>query len=249
MTWLHIEPQFEPAFSALGLRSCEDIVQHFTRSAELRGDVFVTPAKLGESVDVFFKLYRARPSWRFIGRNSKARCEYENYAHLRFFGVPVAQRIAAGEQRDAFGRVKLALIITQAAAGARTLVDFVRERPRRAERQRLLRDLAHSTRAMHRAGFFHHDLVWRNLLVSGSGELIFIDCPRGAFARVGKARKQLRDLASLDKSAWQFCRRAERLRFLLSYLQKPRADDEVRSLVRSCLDYRRTRWPEDWQGK
>ena len=115
----------------------------------------------------------------------------------------------------------------------------------------LARQLAEILQRLHGANFFYYDLVWRNILVSrdkeGRARLFLIDCPRGGTTRFGRARKRLRDLASLDKSAVQFCSRSERLRFLLDYLGKSRSDDETRSLIRDCIEYRRLRWPEDWQ--
>jgi hypothetical protein len=71
-----------------------------------------------------------------------------------------------------------------------------------------------------------------------------IDCPSGGFVKIGRSRQRVRDLASLDKSAVQFCRRSERLRFFLSYLSKARLDDESRALLRHVVAYRRKQWPE-----
>lgn len=253
MNWLQMESKFSAFFSALKLDSLGAIVKHFTRDAALNDEVFIKRASLptaGGALEVFFKQYRYDPpSWRFWKRASKARREFQNYHVLESLGVPVAQRVAAGEERDAIGRLQSAFIITVAVPGARTLIEFAQERPPRVDRLRLLADVARATRAMHCAKFFHHDLVWRNLLVNQDNELVLIDCPRGGIARFGRARQRLRDLASLDKSAWRFCRRTERLRFVLTYLDKQRMDDEARALIRACLDYRRTRWPDDWGGK
>ncbi|HMJ91343.1 MAG TPA: lipopolysaccharide kinase InaA family protein [Candidatus Acidoferrum sp.] len=253
MAWLQIESQFEPMLRALGLSSFETITKHFTHGSMTRGEVFVTPARLNAnatSMDVFFKLYRhERPSWRFWKRDSKARREFQNYRQLETLGVPVAQRVAVGEQRDVIGRLKSAFIITVAVPGARTLIEFAQDQPMRAGRLRIYAELSRAVRVMHEANFFHHDLVWRNVLVNERGEIVLIDCPRGGVSHFGKERRRLRDLASLDKSAWKFCRRTERLRFLLAYLGKTRVDDEARTLIHTCLSYRRTRWPEDWSGK
>ena len=57
-----------------------------------------------------------------------------------------------------------------------------------------------------------------------------------------------RDLASLDKTASQLCSRTERLRFFLHYLGKKKLTEKTRRMARDCLEYRRTRWPEDWRG-
>ncbi len=256
MFLIRIEPQFEPLLRALGLSAFVAVATRFTRDATLRGEVFVTRAALpvgAGTLDVFFKQYRyERPAWRFWLRASKARREFENYGVLAALGVPVAQRAAVGEERDALGRLKRAWLITVAVPESETLVEFAQREPGSPHRRALALELARIARTIHAARFQYHDLVWRNILVSRTGaapRLVLIDCPRGGVKRSGWRRHQLRDLASLDKSAVKYCRRTERLRFLLAYLGKERVDDEARALAHACVDYRRTRWPEDWAGK
>lgn len=249
MSWVQIDPRYESELHAIGLSSFDAIVDHFTSGMALDEGVFVTAAHLGDHTNVFFKLYSYdRPTARFWKRASKARREFENYERLRKLGVSVAQRVAVGEERDRLGRLKRAFVITAAVPGARTLIDFVREQPSRDIRRDLCRRLAQATRAMHDANFFYYDLVWRNVLVNGSGELVFIDCPRGGASRFGRERCKLRDLASLDKLASKHCRRTERLGFVLEYLGKKRIDAEARALIYLSRDYRRKRWPDDWTG-
>jgi len=118
--------------------------------------------------------------------------------------------------------------------------------PSRARRHRaiLLKDLASMTRAVHGAGFFHHDLVWRNILVSttpeGEPQLNWIDCPRGAYDSWSplRYRKRLRDLAGLDKSAVRWCSAKERVRFLHLYLGKAKLGEADKRLARAVVKYR-----------
>ncbi len=213
----------------------------------------------GTALPVFFKQYEyTPPAWVFLGRRSKARCEFENYAALQRLGLPVAARVACGEERDALGRLRRAFIITRAVPSAQTLLEFVREHcPDRATagaaalRDQLWQQLAAAARTMHAGDFFHHDFVWRNLLVNrapdGTPQLWLIDCPRGGVRPWGRQRHRWKDLASLDKSAAQFCTRAERLNFLQLYLGESRVDGAVKKLAREVLEYRRHRWPEDWK--
>ena len=122
----------------------------------------------------------------------------------------------------------------------------------KALRQSLLHQLAGMTRRAHDAGFFHQDLKWRNLLVTHTPrmepQLWWIDCPRGRFDRWSpwRARRGLKDLASLDKVAARVCTRSERAAFARDYLGRTSLDAEVRNLIRATLEDRRTRWPEDW---
>jgi tRNA A-37 threonylcarbamoyl transferase component Bud32 len=104
------------------------------------------------------------------------------------------------------------------------------------------------TRRLHDGGFFHNDLYWRNILVTGDStgnpQLFWIDCPRGRYARFRRAQKRLKDLACLDRAASLFCTRAERLDFVREYLGKAALDDETRELAAAADLYRRRRWQD-----
>jgi tRNA A-37 threonylcarbamoyl transferase component Bud32 len=257
MQRLFVNPKYERVFGAQGWSSFSRVFEHFLPNYSRRKKVTVEGVSIPDGqghIDAFFKLYHLRASkWSFWLRATKARCEFENYATFERLGVPAADRIAWGEERNLLGCPERAFIITRAVPDACELDGFFRDGRPHGERLQVLRELAEIVRRLHEAHFYHYDLVWRNILVSRNSRdgprLFLIDCPRGGFAQFGRARKRLRDLASLDKSAAQFCSRAERLRFLLLYAGKRRVDDDFRSLIRACLEYRRTRWPEDWRGK
>ena len=257
MTQLFVNPKFERVFAVLGWNSFERVFTHFLPGYERLNKMTVTRAQLpapGGAIDVFFKVYHhQRSGWAFWFRPSKARCEFENYAVFERLGIPSAERIAWGEERSFLGLLRRAFILTREVPQAMELDKFSKTNPPRAQRRRLIRELADLARRLHEAGFYHSDFVWRNVLVSleqpDRPRLFLIDCPRGFFARTGRERQRLRDLASLDKAAVKLSSRPERLRFLLAYLGKSKLDDEARALARACLDYRRERWPEDWRGK
>ena len=252
-------------FAALGLNSFDSIVARFgDGESPSRTGVIVRPEVLrdasGMNVPVFFKQYiHHPPSLAFLGRASKARCEFDNYAVFTKLGLRCAERMACGEQRDGFGRLRSAFIITRAIPDAMGLIEFMTKRcPRcsgpavHALRRSVLAQLAAMTRRIHAAGFYHHDLVWRNILVTLSVPdqplVWWIDCPRGQFDTWSpwRRRRLLKDLASLDKSASKFCSRTERLAFVQSYLGRQSIGAEVRKLARDAIEFRRRRWPEDW---
>jgi hypothetical protein len=262
---LRVRNEFRQAFQRLGLTSCESVIHHFAGKESPSEEVTVRAGGLaqsdGSSLAVFYKQYNYTPAaWKFLGRPSKARCEFQNYEVFAQFSVPSAEPIACGEQRDGLGRLRHAFILTRAIQKAVPLPDFFAQRcVNRAEavsshlRETLLRQLAALTRRIHDAGFFHHDLVWRNILVTwpspAEAKLWWIDCPRGGFDHWSplRRRRRLKDLASLDKVASQLCTRSERLRFVKLYLGKARLDAEAKKLIRDTLDYRKTRWPDDWK--
>ncbi len=260
---LLVRPEFQPAFQRLGLKSCDAVVRHFAGdpAAAAQRTVHATTLAMpdGSCVAVFFKQYVYAPSaWKFIGRASKARCEFRNYEVFARLGIPAATPVACGEERDGLGRLRRAFIVTRAIPQAMTLVEFFQQRcasrgeqAGRCTREHFLRQLADMTRRIHQADFFHHDLVWRNILVTGSppGEpkLWWIDCPRGRFDRWSPWRRwsRLRDLTSLDKLGSQLCTRGERLKFVKLYLGKKRLDSEARQLIRVALEYGKKRRPDE----
>jgi hypothetical protein len=263
MDRLVVASKWKPAFDELGLSSCGAVLRHFPNPQTattvcVEHKLFAVPGR--STVPVFYKLYNYRtPSWKFVGRKSKARCEYENYAALHNLGIATAEALAWGERRDWLGRLRAAFIITQEIPRAWTLPQFVAEHcPGRtgaadkALRNSLWTQLATMTRQCHDAGFFYYDLYWRNILVTwqppAEPKLWFIDCPRGGFDRWSPLRRhrRIKDLAALDKSAANLCSRCERLDFVKRYLGKTEADTEVKQLVRTVLAYRKRRWPDEW---
>jgi Lipopolysaccharide kinase (Kdo/WaaP) family len=267
MLWrmLRVNARFQQAFQQLGLTSCESVVRHFAGNETPVSAVMVRPTTLklpdNSTLEVFYKQYEfSAPAWKFIGRASKARREFDNYEVFTRLGIPAAEAIACGEERDAIGRLRRAFILTRAIPNALNLKEFFeRHCANRAQlasrkmRLQLLCQLAGMTQKIHAANFFHHDLVWRNILATetppAEPQLWWIDCPRGQFDRWSplRHRRRLKDLASLDKVASQLCTAGERLHFIKLYLGKQRLDAEARKLVRDALEYRRRRWPADWQ--
>jgi tRNA A-37 threonylcarbamoyl transferase component Bud32 len=258
---LIVDPAYQPRFTASGLISAAAVVQYLGGHGAVRKGVAVTPATLrfqdGTPEKVFFKQYHyPSPAWTFVGRRSKARREFENYAVFQQFGIPCAQPLACGELRDRLGRLRRAFILTRAIPKAQTLIEFVQAHcPARAAaaarqlRRDLIARLAPQVARIHEASFFHNDLVWRNILVTcpskGSPELWWIDCPRGRFARMRQHRLRLKDLAALDKVAARRCSRAERLAFLKAYLAQSRLDAKAKRLARQVLAYKHRRWTDE----
>lgn len=265
---LLIAEAFRPHFSAQKWNDARSVLAAIgPQTPAARTTVVVRQQALalpdGTEVPVFFKTYEfPRASLAFLWRPSKARCEFLNYGVFDRLGLRCAEAIACGEQRDGLGRLQRAFIITRAIANAQSLIEFAQPHrlnraagETRVRRRSVLEQVAGMTRRIHAAGFHHHDLVWRNILVTleadGAPQVWWIDCPRGGFDRWSpwRQRKRLKDLASLDKLASQHCTRTERLRFLCAYLQRPASDEAVRNLARKVIAYRRQRWPEDWHGK
>ena len=258
---LIVDPAFRQRFGELGLDSAAAVLQFLGGDAVVGNNTVVAPATLrfrdGSVEQIFFKQYIfPTPAWTFIGRRSKARREYENYAAFRRMDIPCAQALACGELRDGLGRLRRAFILTRAVPDAQTLIEFVQTRcPSRATlasrklRLDIIAQFAPMVGRMHGRNFFHNDLVWRNILVTspphGTPELWWIDCPRGRFAWIKRDGLQLKDLAALDKEAARRCSRAERLAFVKAYRGKSRLDADTKRLARAVLAYKRRRWRDE----
>jgi tRNA A-37 threonylcarbamoyl transferase component Bud32 len=258
---LIVDRAFQQRFEELDLDSAAAVLRFLGGDAIDGNNTVVAPSTLrfrdGSVEQVFFKQYIfPSPAWAFIGRRSKARREYENYAAFRRMDLPCPQAVACGELRDALGRLRRAFILTRAIPDAQTLIEFFQSRclsratlDSRKLRLDVITRFAPMVSRMHGRNFFHNDLVWRNILVTcppqGTPGLWWIDCPRGRFVWMKRRRLQLKDLAALDKQASRNCSRAERLTFVKAYLGKTRLDVEAKRLAKKILAYKRSRWRDE----
>ena len=260
MDSLSVDARYQSLFGELRIRNCAQAFDFFVDPRRDPCDrQFVKTMELswsGKPLPVFFKQYAfVKPSWKFLGRASKARREFHNYQVFQRLGIPSAERVACGEQRDWMGRLRRAFIVTRAVPNASTLLEFVPKHcpdaaspERKKMRAAIITQLAGMTRRLHDANFFHNDLFWRNILVQFSPgaelKLCWIDCPRGKFRsrffRPYHAR--LRDLAALDQPAEKFFGLRERIAFLKLYLGQNRLNASAKGLMRDVLAYRHDHW-------
>lgn len=264
MDRLVLHENFQARLHQLGLSTFGEVIRFFEAPMGSDQSVMVTRREIlvpdSTSWPVFYKTYNhSSPSWKFVGRRSKAECEYQNYFQFGNFGLPTATPVAWGERRTALGRLKKAFIITEEIPDTVTLFEFFKEKIRTLPlvsrpgiRKSLLKQIASGVSKLHSENFFHHDLVGRNLLISlnpTSGPRVWwIDCPRGNFVSWGLAAKsrRLKDLASLDKTGWKLCSQKERVRFVKDYLGIRKLDVTAKTLIHQVTQYRKNRWPEDW---
>jgi len=259
---LRIAPQYQALLNSQQLTTCNAFLQRFLPANKPpKPSVLVKPVCIPQPsappLDAFFKVYDYQPaSWKFLFRPSKAQCEFRNYEVFQSLHIPCADRIACGEQRTPLGRLRRAFILTRAVPGAMTLVEFfesLQTAPKQPAHRRLragiLEQLALLTQSLHEHHFFHHDLLWRNILITqppaASPQLWLIDCPRGGFDHGSpwRHRRWLRDLASLDKSAAPYCSRTERLRLMKTCLGQARIGRELKEKIRQIQAYRQRHWP------
>lgn len=179
---------------------------------------------------------------KFFGP-SRANNEHRNLTFFADLGIPVPLTVAYGGQRI-LGLFRRAALITEEVPSAIDLRILARTRPdligNRTWLWHLLRKLAEYVSRIHRTGFTHGDLKWRNILVTPDEipRVYFIDCPNGT-RRLRSVRRHfvIRDLANLDELAPQYISRSTRLRWYLWYRGRTKLTQEVKNIIYDVVSY------------
>lgn len=242
-----VDGSAQASFDAIGLVRYEDFIGF--EAGAIVGESGTTQtrrfaiASASAGNVLYLKKYRyrgVRRRHRF--RVDKAALEARNYSTLRRrCGVAAPEVVVHGSRRHGW-RLLDAIIVTREVAQAVSMEDLFERRWPRADRAvgdparaALLDEAARVVGRMHRTGFYHIDLQWRNLLVSrvdSAGVSICVcDSPRGGLRRWRPHRMHgaLRDLSSLHKEARRRMTRTEQMRWLNDYLRASglRADRRV----------------------
>lgn len=193
---------------------------------------------------VYFKRYRyVMKKWlEFWLRPGKAAVEVFGYARLASLGIPTLDVVAFGEQR-LFGMLKAAFLVTRAVPDSLDLARFAQEvwRPLPPpERRRLYQEISGQLllqlQRAHGAGFFHHDLKWRNILIQQQEDRlvpVWIDCPRAEKRHLFRRRGVVVDLSGLARLALSYCSLRERYRFVRDYLGPEAERGATKALFRA----------------
>lgn len=155
---------------------------------------------------------------------SKLRTEWENLLLFRKLNIPTPLPVVMGEKR-LLGLFDDGVMISSELTGARDLAEIVESQPGKfADREwfsRLCQQVGPPLRRLHKIGFAHNDLNWRNLLVTEHDGLkvYFFDSPRGRrWPWPLRSFRIAKDLTHLDKLGRRYLSRSQRLRFYLAYL-------------------------------
>ena len=207
----------------------------------------VTRVTLGGAV-YYVKTYTAggKNLRRWIGR-SRVQAEWENLLFFQSLGIPIAPVVAYG-QSTRWDLSRQGALVTAEVLGTSDLA-------RMHETGHLLladrrwvasvsRQIAAFTRRLHREGFGHLDLKWRNILVTPTKapKVFFIDCPGGRIRRGPLAgRWFVKDLACLDTIAKKRLSRTQRLGFYMDYRRCNRLSPKDKRRIKHVVHFYRGR--------
>lgn len=198
-----------------------------------------------DGVNYYVKRYTAagKALRRYLGR-PRIKAEWQNLKQFAKWGIPTAEVVAWGLERNGLGFGRGAMITRELPNTEDLSALAERKDPRLADRawvDRVSRQLARHTRVMHDHHFAHNDLKWRNLLVDDKATLFFIDCPTGDFWRGCRAlmlrHRLIKDLACLDKVAKYHLSATQRLRFYLQYRGHQRLDSRDKRRIREVVNF------------
>ncbi len=195
-----------------------------------------------DGVSYYVKRYRSAGKGlrKYLGR-LRVRSEWQNLKRFAEWGLPTAEVVARGYERQRGAFVRGAMI-TRELPNTDDLGRMAKKGDARLQDpawvDRISRQLAHGTRVMHDQHFTHNDLKWRNLLVDDQARLFFIDCPNGAFWRGFVLRYRIiKDLACLDKVAKYKLSNTQRLRFYLQYSGHATLDQADKKQIRRIVKF------------
>lgn len=200
------------------------------------------PDKNGPTERVFYIKRYQNPPARAIreARRADARSiagvEWRWIERLRRDGIPSVGAVALGEEFDG-SRETRSVLVTAAVPGEslETLVP-VWHLDKRRDLRRLISPLAKLVSRLHGRGYVHRDLYLCHVFFAENANpddsLRLIDLQRMCRPRWNMARWVVKDLASLNYSAPEDAvSTTDRVRWLKTYLGKPRLDAEARRLL------------------
>ncbi len=176
---------------------------------------------------------------RYLGK-PRIKREWQNMQRFKKWGIPTAEVVASGLERDSKGLFARGAMVTKEIPNTVDLSMIVANADERLSDYNWVNNislqLAKATRKMHDHNFAHNDLKWRNLLVDDKNQLFFIDCPSGSFwYGYMFSFRRIKDLACLDKVAKYHLTQTQRLRFYLQYRERKRLNDKDKKRIRSIV--------------
>lgn len=211
--------------------------------------------QLPDGETIYFKRdrYSLRRGLGYFLRPSRNVVEAFAYGQLQSLHISAPELLAVAERRR-FGIPSASCIVTRAVPDSMDLRTYLSAvwaqlcaSQRRARFDELSALLVAQLQRAHAAGFFHHDLKWRNLLVQGAPgqlQLFWIDAPRAQRRRWRQRRGAVVDLSGLARVALSVTSKFQRMRFLRAYLGPQAAPGSATRLYRQIARHLARRPPK-----
>ena len=174
-----------------------------------------------------YRVYALRVAFGSIGRASPAAAAYANARALAARGFGVPRPLAAIEYRRA-GMVTRSFLLTHEVPASETadlawrrILAFTDASARRTTRRCFAAALGRLFRELHAAGVYHADLKDVNVLVTGplsAPRFVLLDLERVRFADAVSGARRLRNLVQIARTLGPQATAADRMRFLVAYL-------------------------------
>lgn len=231
----YIDPRWRESLQRAGLHAEADwrhLAPGEAVSSSKVTNCFRVPLEGGECV--YFKryVYTRYKKWRFFLRPGRAATEVFGYRQLRRIGIDSLEVLAFSEERW-LGRLVSACVVTRGIPHSRDLARFAAGEwqamdaaGRAAALDAIRRQVFDQLGRAHAADFFHQDLHWRNLLLTGddvdSYRVYWIDCPRARYQHRRRQHAVLADLSTLSRIAPRHLTPRQRMQSLCAWLGEGR---------------------------
>lgn len=175
---------------------------------------------------------------------NKPENEIDNLKLFQTLGIR-APKVLAFEIQKRLGQFQSAQILLEGLENTMSLADMAKAKhpllQNRHWRLTICRNLALYTRMIHRVGFVHLDLKWRNvlaLLEKETPQIFWIDCPSGYFVNPCFAKRAfIKDLACLDKVGKKTLSKTDRLRFFKWYQKIDKLSQTDKKMIGRILGF------------
>jgi tRNA A-37 threonylcarbamoyl transferase component Bud32 len=167
--------------------------------------------------------------------------ELKTLIHLKEAGFPVVEPYGAIIKRE--GLIKRLYILTCYVKDGVDLLDYLKT-VRRRDRLRLIKRLAYYMFELERLGIYHPDIHLKNIMVTPSNEMIFLDFDRASLKRMIRAKDRERMLWRMNRFVEKMEKREglkiypmEKALFLREYERL--SGEEITNRMKRTIRYRR----------
>jgi serine/threonine protein kinase len=252
---LCIDPDYEAAFSKLGLTSIDAVFSFEAGTNLTKSNLAKYRTRLQFEIDspavtVFLKRYDRPPisvqlrNW--LASRSRVSCGaigFKSASELQAGGINTPKILFHGEQWGTFFE-RRSFIITEKIPGAesleRKLPDYFSD-TKTVEQSKLRRSfisqLAGFVKKFHETGYCHRDLYLSHIFYSDSGEFYLIDLARAFKPGFRHRRFLIKDIAQVYYSApARYFSKTDRLRFYIAYTGRHKLNRKDKAFIRKVIN-------------